>query len=99
MLNIPAQSSPLRNPVTNLARPAPVQPPETPNPLPVTSESERVLGRTDMGVPVHSYFWGEENDGQKKNGVQDGKPSFRLLWLPEEDCWAMVYRLEVTVGM
>lgn len=97
MLNIPAQSSPLRNPVTSLARPAPVQPPETPNPLPVTSESERVLGRTDMGVPVHSYFWGEDNDGQKKNGVQDGKPSFRLLWLPEEDCWAMVYRLEVTV--
>ncbi|CAE7066777.1 unnamed protein product [Rhizoctonia solani] len=96
MLNIPTHSSPLKNPV-NAARPAPVQPPETPNPLPMTSESERVLGRPDMGVPVQSYFWGEENDGQRKIGVQDGKPSFRLLWLPEEDGWAMVYRLEVTV--
>ncbi|KAB5589692.1 Potassium/sodium hyperpolarization-activated cyclic nucleotide-gated channel 4 [Ceratobasidium theobromae] len=72
-LNLPAQSSPLRNPV-HLARPAPVQPPETPNPQPMTSESERVLGRTDMGVPIQSYFWGEENDGQRKIGVQDGKP-------------------------
>ncbi|KAG8715776.1 hypothetical protein FRC11_000071 [Ceratobasidium sp. 423] len=96
MLNIPAHSSPLKNPV-HAARPAPVQPPETPNPQPMTSESERVLGRADMGVPVQSYFWGEENDGQRKIGVQDGKPSFRLLWLPEEDSWAMVYRLEVTV--
>ncbi|CAE6496705.1 unnamed protein product [Rhizoctonia solani] len=96
MLNIPAHSSPLKNPV-HAARPAPVQPPETPNPQPMTSESERVLGRTDMGVPVQSYFWGEENDGQRKIGVQDGGPSFRLLWLPEEDSWAMVYRLEITV--
>ncbi|CAE6490467.1 unnamed protein product [Rhizoctonia solani] len=96
MLNIPAHSSPLKNPV-HAARPAPVQPPETPNPLPMTSESERVLGRTDMGVPVQSYFWGEENDGQRKIGVQDGKPSFRLFWLPEEDSWAMVYRFEITV--
>ncbi|KAJ1311155.1 hypothetical protein OPQ81_009656 [Rhizoctonia solani] len=96
MLNIPAHSSPLKNPVY-AARPAPVQPPETPNPQPMTSESERVLGRTDMGVPVQSYFWGEENDGQRKIGVQDGKPSFRLLWLPDEDSWAMVYRLEITV--
>ncbi|KDN37902.1 hypothetical protein RSAG8_09876, partial [Rhizoctonia solani AG-8 WAC10335] len=97
MLNIPAHSSPLKNPV-HAARPAPVQPPETPNPQPMTtSENERVLGRTDMGVPVQSYFWGEENDGQRKIGVQDGKPSFRLLWLPEEDSWAMIYRLEVTV--
>ncbi|KAH7344714.1 TRAPP trafficking subunit Trs65-domain-containing protein [Rhizoctonia solani] len=96
MLNIPAHSSPLKNPV-HAARPAPVQPPETPNPLPMTSESERVLGRTDMGVPVQSYFWGEENDGQRKIGVQDGKPSFRLFWLPEEDSWAMIYRFEITV--
>jgi hypothetical protein len=97
MLNIPAHSSPLKNPV-NAARPAPVQPPETPNPQPMTSESERILGRTDMGVPVQSYFWGEENDGQRKVGVQDSKPSFRLVWLPEEDGWAMIYRLEITVG-
>ncbi|GAB1519176.1 hypothetical protein RhiTH_002242 [Rhizoctonia solani] len=96
MLNIPAHSSPLKNPV-NASRPVPVQPPETPNPQPMTSESERILGRTDMGVPVQSYFWGEENDGQRKIGVQDGKPSFRLVWLPEEDNWAMIYRLEVTV--
>ncbi|KEP55844.1 AMMECR 1 domain protein [Rhizoctonia solani 123E] len=96
MLNIPAHSSPLKNPA-HAGRPAPVQPPETPNPLPMTSESERVLGRTDMGVPVQSYFWGEDNDGQRKIGVQDEKPSFRLLWLPEEDSWAMIYRLEVTV--
>ncbi|KAG8755865.1 hypothetical protein FRC12_010753, partial [Ceratobasidium sp. 428] len=96
-LNIPTQSSPLRNSVQNLNRPAPLQPPETPNPLPMTSEGDRVLGRTDMGVAVQSYFWGEENDGQRKVGIQDGKPSFRLLWLPEEDAWAMVYRLEVTV--
>ncbi|CAE6418721.1 unnamed protein product [Rhizoctonia solani] len=97
-LNIPTHSSPLKNPV-NAARPAPVQPPETPNPQPMTSESERILGRTDMGVPVQSYFWGEENDGQRKIGVQDGKPSFRLVWLPDEDNWAMIYRLEITVGM
>ncbi|KAG9103981.1 hypothetical protein FRC06_006420 [Ceratobasidium sp. 370] len=96
-LNIPTQSSPLRNSVQNLSRPAPLQPPETPNPLPMMSDGERVLGRTDMGIAVQSYFWGEENDGQRKVGVQDGKPSFRLLWLPEEDSWAMVYRLEVTV--
>ncbi|ELU41942.1 AMMECR1 domain-containing protein [Rhizoctonia solani AG-1 IA] len=70
MLNIPAHSSPLKNPV-NASRPVPVQPPETPNPQPMTSESERILGRTDMGVPVQSYFWGEENDGQRKIGVQD----------------------------
>ncbi|KAF8609484.1 hypothetical protein BDV93DRAFT_145712 [Ceratobasidium sp. AG-I] len=96
-LNIPSQSSPLRNPVQQGGRPAPLQPPETPNPLPMTSESERVLGRTDMGVAIQSYFWGEENDGQHKVGVQDGKPSFHLLWLPEEDSWAMVYRLEISV--
>ncbi|KAG8747890.1 hypothetical protein FRC10_010509 [Ceratobasidium sp. 414] len=96
-LNIPTQSSPLRNSVQNLSRPAPLQPPETPNPLPMMSDGERVLGRMDMGVAIQSYFWGEENDGQRKVGVQDGKPSFRLLWLPEEDSWAMVYRLEVTV--
>ncbi|KAG9127286.1 hypothetical protein FRC07_015044, partial [Ceratobasidium sp. 392] len=63
----------------------------------MTSEGERVLGRTDMGVAVQSYFWGEQNDGQRKVGVQDNKSSFRLLWLPEEDNWAIVYRLEVTV--
>lgn len=57
-----------------------------------------MLGRTDMGVGIQSYFWGEENDGQRKVGVQDEKPSFRLLWLPEEDSWAMVYRLEISVG-
>ncbi|QRV91284.1 AMMECR1 domain-containing protein [Ceratobasidium sp. AG-Ba] len=96
-LNIPAHSSPLRNSVQNQNRPVPLHPPETPNPMPMMSDSERILGRTDMGVVLQSYFWGEENDGQRKVGIQDERPSFRLLWLPEEDSWAIVYRLEVTV--
>ncbi|KAG9073724.1 hypothetical protein FS749_014739, partial [Ceratobasidium sp. UAMH 11750] len=37
-LNIPTQSSPLRNSVQNLSRPAPLQPPETPNPQPMMSD-------------------------------------------------------------
>ena len=71
-------------------------PPNTPNPIPVTTEYDRRYERTD-GVTLASGTWGEVSDPAKAR-LDEDRDAFALLWDEEAGVWVAVYRMCINVG-
>lgn len=82
----PKTASPLK------PRPPPLIPPQTPNPTPQTSDSEKQYAAAE-GIQLHSFIWG---DAPTKDGRND---KFSLIWDQSSEEWVAIYRLDVTIGM
>jgi hypothetical protein len=76
--------------------PPSIFPPNTPHPIPVTTEQDRRYVRAE-GVTLVSRMWGEDIDPTKARQVSD-RDAFALLWDETACVWVAVYRMCVNVG-
>ncbi|TDL28686.1 hypothetical protein BD410DRAFT_712172 [Rickenella mellea] len=87
---------PARTPSSSRARQAlganvPLFPPQTPNPTPVTVQSDQKYVNSE-GTLLQSFIWGD------RAAQTDETDSFAILWSENEQTWSAVYRLSVIVA-
>ncbi|KLO07583.1 hypothetical protein SCHPADRAFT_881506 [Schizopora paradoxa] len=66
----------------------PMFPPQTPSPVPTTTEVDKRYAFSD-GTPLKSFVWGEDN--------ADAMDAFRLIWSERESKWIAVYGIALAV--
>lgn len=102
-VNLVAPNPRSPSPFLNTRPPIPLQPPVTPNPIPITSSPDRQYARVDSGVIVQSYTWGEENPAAplknwNKTSLPASTDKFKIAWSEDENAWIALYELHVTVS-
>jgi len=68
-----------------------ILPPNTPNPMPATTDQDRQY-TTAEGTPLVTRVWGSTS-GEESESLD----AFSLLWLEKEEAWIAVYRMGITV--
>lgn len=74
---------------------SPLMPPQTPHPVPQTSTPDAQYARSDPGVVMQSYLWGE---GKSRKSENPDDTLFNLFPIKAERAWVAVYKLDVSVG-